>query len=56
MPRHARLVVPHCPHHIIQRGHHRHVLFAHPNDYRYDLSTLRVRITGVKEINGVRLD
>ena len=41
MPRHARLVVPHYPHHIIQRGHDRQVIFAHQDDYDYYLNNLR---------------
>ncbi len=41
MPRQARLVVPHYPHHIIQRGHNRQVIFAQDADYRYYLSTLQ---------------
>ena len=41
MPRRARLVVPHHPHHIIQRGHNRQVLFAEPDDYHYYLSNLK---------------
>jgi hypothetical protein len=28
MPRRARLVIPNCPHHIIQRSHNRQVVFA----------------------------
>ncbi len=41
MPRHARLVVPHYPHHIIQRGHNRQVVFAQDADYLYYLDTLQ---------------
>ena len=41
MPRHARLVVPHYPHHIIQRGHNRQALFAQADDYHYYLSNLQ---------------
>ncbi|WP_089936280.1 transposase [Candidatus Entotheonella palauensis] len=50
MPRHARLVLPHYPHHIIQRGHNRQVVFAHDEDYAYYLDTLKVWKThyGVK--------
>jgi hypothetical protein len=28
MPRHARLVLPHTPHHSMQRSHNRQVVFA----------------------------
>lgn len=41
MPRQARLVIPHRPHHIIQRGHNRQVIFAQDQDYHYYLSTLQ---------------
>ncbi len=41
MPRHARVVLPQMPHHIIQRGHNRQVVFAHDDDYAYYLETLR---------------
>ncbi len=33
MPRTARLVVPNCPHHIVQRGHNRNAVFVQPRDY-----------------------
>ena len=42
MPRHARLVLPQSPHHIIQRGHNRQVVFAQDDDYAYYLETLQV--------------
>ncbi len=41
MPRHARLIINDCPHHIIQRGHNRQVVFAREDDYRYYLETLQ---------------
>lgn len=41
MPRHARLLINNCPHHIIQRGHNRQVIFARDNDYNYYLETLQ---------------
>lgn len=41
MPRHARLIINNCPHHIIQRGHNRQVVFARDDDYRYYLETLQ---------------
>jgi putative transposase len=41
MPRHARLIIDNCPHHIIQRGHNRQAVFARDDDYRYYLETLQ---------------
>ncbi len=41
MPRKARLLLPHTPHHIVQRGHNRSSVFADHADYRYYLGTLR---------------
>jgi putative transposase len=41
MPRMARVVLPGYPHHIVQRGHNRQVVFAQPNDYIYYLDTLQ---------------
>lgn len=41
MPRCARLVLPNCPHHIIQRGHNRQVVFASDDDYLYYLDNLQ---------------
>lgn len=41
MPRHARLVLPNCPHHIIQRGHNRQAVFAGDDDYLYYLDNLK---------------
>jgi putative transposase len=41
MPRMARVVLPHYPHHVIQRGHNRQVIFAAPHDYERYLETLR---------------
>ena len=40
MPRSARLILPHFPHHVIQRGHNRQVVFVHENDYQYYLDNL----------------
>jgi putative transposase len=40
MPRTARIVVPNTPHHVIQRGHNRHTVFVHDQDYRYYLENL----------------
>jgi putative transposase len=41
MPRSARVVIANQPHHIIQRGHNRQVVFAQVDDYEYYLDTLR---------------
>ena len=40
MPRTGRIIVPHTPHHLVQRGHNRRSVFAEPNDYLYYLETL----------------
>ncbi len=40
MPRKARILLPHTPHHLVQRGHNRDSVFAEPSDYRYYLETL----------------
>jgi putative transposase len=50
MPRHARLVLPHTPHHSMQRGHNRQVVFAREDDYAYSVETLQTWKTqyGVK--------
>jgi putative transposase len=37
----ARAVVPGYPHHVVQRGHNRQVIFAAPGDYLRYLATLR---------------
>lgn len=41
MPRQARLVLPNCPHHVIQRGHNRQVVFVGDEDYLFYLDTLQ---------------
>ena len=41
MPRKARVVVPNTPHHIIQRGHNKQVVFVERQDYHYYLQNLR---------------
>ena len=41
MPRRARTVVPNYPHHIIQRGHNRQVVFVGDEDYLYYLENLK---------------
>jgi putative transposase len=40
MPRKARVLVPHCPHHIVQRGHNRQVVFLADEDYQFYLDNL----------------
>jgi putative transposase len=40
MPRKARLLVPGCPHHIVQRGHNRNTVFVADEDYQYYLENL----------------
>ncbi len=41
MPRTGRVLLPHYPHHVVQRGHHRQVVFAESSDYQTYLDTLR---------------
>ena len=41
MPRKARVIVPNCPHHIVQRGHNRRAVFVEDGDYYYYLNTLK---------------
>jgi len=41
MPRKARIIVPDCPHHIVQRGHNRQVVFASDGDYQFYLNNLQ---------------
>ncbi|TNC80450.1 MAG: transposase [Oleiphilus sp.] len=40
MPRGRRLIVPNCPHHVVQRGHDRKAVFICDDDYQHYLSTL----------------
>ena len=40
MPRKARLLVPRCPHHIVQRGHNRKTVFVADDDYQFYLENL----------------
>ena len=40
MPRVGRVVLQNYPHHVVQRGHNKQVVFAKEDDYRYFLSTL----------------
>lgn len=41
MPRTGRVVLPHCPHHVVQRGHNRQAVFTHERDFRRYLGDLR---------------
>lgn len=41
MPRIGRIVLPNYPHHIVQRGHNRQVVFAAAEDYQRYLDDLR---------------
>ncbi|MCG8296573.1 MULTISPECIES: transposase [Pseudomonas] len=41
MPRVGRVVLPNYPHHIVQRGHNRQVVFADDADYQRYLTDLR---------------
>lgn len=41
MARKPRVIVPNCPHHIVQRGHNRNAVFVCADDYRYYLATLK---------------
>jgi len=41
MPRKARIVIPGCPHHVIQRGNRRQRIFFGDGDRRYYLSLLK---------------
>lgn len=41
MPRMGRIVLPNYPHHVVQRGHNRQVVFAVAEDYQRYLMDLR---------------
>lgn len=41
MPRKARIVLPNTPHHIVQRGHNRQVVFVEKQDYQYYLANVQ---------------
>ena len=51
MPRMGRAVLPDYPHHIIQRGHNRQVVFAEAGDFERYIETL----ANFKDIYGVRV-
>ena len=41
MPRKVRILVPNYPHHIVQRGHNRKVVFLADEDYQFYLENLK---------------
>ncbi|WP_207848405.1 MULTISPECIES: transposase [unclassified Pseudomonas] len=41
MPRVARVVLPHYPHHVVQRGHNKQTVFTTPVDFERYLTDLR---------------
>ena len=41
MPRMARVALPHTPHHVVQRGHNRQVVFVGAEDFERYLEDLR---------------
>ena len=41
MPRKARVLVPNCPHHLVQRGHNRNAVFVADQDYSFYLENLK---------------
>ena len=41
MPRAARIVIPDCPHHVVQRGNNRQDVFFTGDDRRRYLDTLK---------------
>lgn len=51
MPRIGRVVLPNYPHHVVQRGHNRQVVFADTRDFEYYLADLRE----LKETLGLRV-
>lgn len=51
MPRIGRVVLPNYPHHVVQRGHNRQVVFAADDDYRRYLVDLRE----LKDVFGVKV-
>ncbi|MGJ7517063.1 transposase [Pseudomonas baetica] len=51
MPRMGRVVLPNYPHHVVQRGHNRQVVFAAAEDYQRYLTDLRE----LKDVFGVKV-
>jgi putative transposase len=41
MPRMGRMVLPHYPHHAVQRGYNRQVVFACVEDFQHYLADIR---------------
>ena len=41
MPRKARLLLPNCPHHIVQRGHNRNAVFVADEDNSIYLENMK---------------
>lgn len=41
MPRQARIILKNTPHHIVQHGHNREVLFIENDDYHSYINTLK---------------
>lgn len=41
MPRMGRVVLPNYPHHVVQRGHNRQVVFAEDDDFQRYIENLR---------------
>lgn len=51
MPRKGRVVLPNYPHHVVQRGHNRQVVFATDADFQHYIDDLRE----LKEACGVKV-
>ncbi len=51
MPRMGRIVLPNYPHHVVQRGHNRQVVFAAEPDYQRYIADLRE----LKDVFGVKV-
>lgn len=51
MPRTGRIVLPNYPHHVVQRGHNRQVVFAAEEDYQRYIADLRE----LKDVFGVKV-
>lgn len=51
MPRMGRVVLPNYPHHVVQRGHNRQVVFAEAEDFQRYLSDMHE----LKDVFGVKL-
>lgn len=40
MSRKARIVMPNTPHHMVQRGHNKQIVFVSDDDYQYYLENV----------------